>query len=202
MIICMGHAVFFVFRAFGQHSLLSRRGGCSLGSIVHFRLYHQFKSGLWLYIPSTPACVEPDVFFRFRVCSLMFFIDMWPGEKWVVLSFLDTRWLLQAKCQVPWWCGDVDLWWDDTIWQPGQNDGPKIKRLMLFNCANPLNWRLSNLYLESLGSRNWEVFGALTGIVDSLPLAAEEISICNTIIYDRKSLSPIAEYVCVGNNVM
>ena len=27
-------------------------------------------------IPSTPACVEPDVFFRFRVCYLMFFIDM------------------------------------------------------------------------------------------------------------------------------
>ena len=27
-------------------------------------------------IPSTPACVEPDVFFCFRVCCLMFFIDM------------------------------------------------------------------------------------------------------------------------------
>ena len=177
MIICMGHAVFLFSGCLVSILLLSRRGGTLLGVLSISDCITSSSLVLWLYIPWTPACVEPDIFFCFRVCCLMFFIVMWPGEKWVVLSFLDTRCLLQAKCQVPWRCGDVDLWWDDTIWQPGQNDGPKIKRLMLFNCANPLNWRLSNLYLESLGSHNWEVFGAPTGIVDSLPLAAEEISI-------------------------
>ena len=157
MIICMGHAVFLFSGHLVSILLLNRRGGALLGVLSISDCITSSSLVLWLYIPSTPACVEHDIFFCFRVCCLMFFIDMWPGEKWVVLSFLDTRCLLQAKCQVPWRCGDADLWWDDTIWQPVQNDGPKIKCLMLFNCANPLNWRLSNLYLESLGSRNWEV---------------------------------------------
>jgi len=138
----------------------------------------------------------------------MFFIDMWPGEKKGVLSIRDARCLLQAKSQVPWRCGDVGCWWDDTIWQPGQNDGPKINHVMLFNWTNPLYWRLSNLYLEPLGSPNWEEFGAPTGIVDSLPLAAEEISIetpsCMTEIVwvQLLSLSVCAIMSCRISSVM
>ncbi len=102
---------------------------------------------------------------------------MLPWENILALSFRDIRCLLHTKCHVPWQCGDAHVWWDATIWQPGQNDGPKIKHLILFNWSNPLNWRLLNLYFESWESSNCKLIGALTRIVDSLPLAAEDISI-------------------------